>query len=178
MRPCWPSCCDTSLRAEGFVVQSHREQLHSSSFEWVLGGKLMGSTKNLLKDIAFVFPYFSQFVKCFTGDDSYIYFWEDFWVGEKPLCSSFPHLYHLLNMKLQSVASVLPSLDVSSPLSLGFLALLRTGNCQRFLPFTFSYEGCLYSTRQQRFLHLVSLSISGFLFQFVVRSSDYSLTSP
>ena len=42
-------------------------------------------------------PTFSQFVSCFVGDDKETFFWEDRWVGEGPLLSSFlvQKLYYL-----------------------------------------------------------------------------------
>lgn len=49
------------------------------------------------------FPLFSQFVKCFIGDNSITYFLEDSWVDERPLCALFPHLYHFSNKRMHSV---------------------------------------------------------------------------
>ena len=38
------------------------------------------------------------------GDGSKARFWEDWWCGQAPLCSSFPSLYRLANSKEAKVA--------------------------------------------------------------------------
>lgn len=47
-------------------------------------------------------------------------FWEDWWVGDRPLCYAFPHMYHLSDKLLHSVAFVLPSVN---SLSISFIYL-------------------------------------------------------
>lgn len=52
-----------------------------------------------------------------------ILFWDDRWLEDSPLCSLFPHLYHLSFMRGCSVASVMPSLGNEFSL---FLCLRRS----------------------------------------------------
>ena len=45
---------------------------------------------------------------CFVkiGDGSKVRFWEDWWCGEAPLCSSFPSLYRLTSSKWARVVDL------------------------------------------------------------------------
>lgn len=79
-----------------------------------------GLTKNLQKAISSCFRSFCQFVRCYVGEGFDDYFWEDTWVSDKPLCILFPHLYFLSEKRLHSLASVLPSTDPVSSISLSF----------------------------------------------------------
>ena len=40
------------------------------------------------------------------GDGSKVRFWEDWWCGEAPLCSSFPSLYSMTSSKWARVADL------------------------------------------------------------------------
>lgn len=42
-----------------------------------------------------------------VGEGRDTYFWEDHWVGERPLCSLIPCLYHFLDHKNYFVADTL-----------------------------------------------------------------------
>ena len=51
------------------------------------------------KAIAQVFQNFSLFIRLVVGDGERIYFWEDLWRGNQPLCSQFLGLYRDSSMK-------------------------------------------------------------------------------
>lgn len=56
----------------------------------VLGKKGLGLNGNhLLEATASGLLSFSQFFKCYVGDGLSVYFWEDCWVGDKPLGEVF-----------------------------------------------------------------------------------------
>lgn len=105
-------------------------------FEWVSGGRFKGSCKGPRYDIASSIPMFSQFVKCSIRDELNTYFLGGYRVGEKPSCALFLHLYHLLDKRLHSVASILPSSVRFSSLFLGFCCPLtdcETGEMVKLL---------------------------------------------
>lgn len=65
-----------------------------------------------------------EFVRCVVGEDSSVYFLEDWWMDEKPLRELFPCLYHLSSEKLHFVVFILPSFRLPSLLLLGSSAIL------------------------------------------------------
>lgn len=60
-------------------------------FEWCESGGLEPSLKTFGKLFLWVFLPFSQFMRHNVGEGSKIYFWEDFWVGDKHLCILLLH---------------------------------------------------------------------------------------
>lgn len=55
-------------------------------FEWMPKG-IRGTYWNLSKDITKDLPSFAHLVHCVVGEGRDTYFWEDFWVGDRPLCA-------------------------------------------------------------------------------------------
>lgn len=54
-------------------------------FNWALGRGFKGISNIPWKVISSGFPSFSKFVNYLVGDESSTFFWEDCWVGNRPL---------------------------------------------------------------------------------------------
>ena len=58
----------------------------------------------------------------FVGNGASVWFWEDTWLGDKPLSSQYPTLYKIAHRKEVSVASVLSQ---APPINLTFRRTLN-----------------------------------------------------
>ncbi|XP_022151711.1 uncharacterized protein LOC111019624 [Momordica charantia] len=87
--------------------------------DWILAGGSKVSNFNPWKAIASCFPVFSLSLRVSVGDGLNAYFWEDTWLGNKPLSLAFPRIYFLSEKKLLSVAEVLNFGEEDSSISLG-----------------------------------------------------------
>ena len=81
------------------------------------------------------------------------YFWEDNCLGDRPICSTFPHLYHTSIMRNDLVTTVLFNSGSTSFLSLGFECYLFDREITEILTvLSLSGEFCICPERRD--LHL------------------------
>lgn len=111
----WRFTFDPSSFWRGIIFSRHDPR----PFEWLSKG-VKGSHRNLWKIILKELPSFSHFVRYVVGEGKDAYFWEDHWVGKRPLCSLFPRLYHLSAFKNYFVVVFLVWTRSSCSFSFGF----------------------------------------------------------
>ena len=79
---------------------------------------------NLRKNISNKLSSFSHSVHSVMGEGKEAYFWEDQWVGDRPICLTFFHLYHLSFFKNCLVTDILVWSGSLVSFSFGFHHLL------------------------------------------------------